>query len=227
MNAVGVLDVRQFNVLAQDLQTLWLRRKGLLEGGAERLDMEYLLGLGRHARSGQDSAQRNQYAVPWRRGRRPVLGVAVLLEVTRWSGRHPCSELQAVLLFDEADVYLPAIKQPVTKAPMENLLRRARSAGLGLLLATQNPGDIDYKCRENIGSWLAGKITTQTALDKMKPLFGECRIDVAARLPGQRCGQFHLIQPPTVVGFAGRPSLMATDQLPEGRILELARARRP
>ena len=110
---------------------------------------------------------------------------------------------------------------------MENLLRRARSAGVGLMLATQSPGDFDYKCREIIGSWLAGKITQQTALEKMKPLFADCRIDVAGRLPNQSRGQFHLIRPPTVVGFAARPSLIATEQLPESRILELARAKRP
>jgi DNA helicase HerA-like ATPase len=53
--------------------------------------------------------------------------------------------LQAVLPCDEADRYLPARRQPSTKAPMEDLLKRACSAGLGVFLATQSPGDFDYK----------------------------------------------------------------------------------
>ena len=51
----------------------------------------------------------------------------------------PVGTLQAVLLFDEADLYLPAVRQPPTKEPMEDLLAAGRSAGLGLLLATQSP----------------------------------------------------------------------------------------
>ena len=46
-------------------------------------------------------------------------------------------------MFDEADLYLPAQSKPATKAPMEGLLKRARAAGIGLMLATQSPGDLD------------------------------------------------------------------------------------
>jgi hypothetical protein len=225
ITAVGVLDVKQFGGLAQDLQTLWLRRKGLLEGGGERLNMEALLGLCAHATAGKTrlSVISTKY-----------LGDAtavefwiaqLLLEATRWASRKPSSELQAVFLFDEADQYLPAVRQPATKAPMENLLRRGRSAGVGLLLATQSPGDFDYKCRDNIGAWFVGKITQDTALDKMRPLFSECRVNVAGKVPAQDRGQFHLMRPPEVVAFAASPSLLKTDQLPEDRILELARKR--
>jgi energy-coupling factor transporter ATP-binding protein EcfA2 len=227
VNAVGVLDVKQFNLLAQDLQTLWLRRKELLEDRAERLDVEYLLGLGGHAVAGKTRLSVISTRFLGETAAVEFWVSQFLLDVTRWTGRRTSPGLQAVLLFDEADLYLPATRQPPTKAPMENLLRRARSAGVGLMLVTQSPGDFDYKCRENIGSWLAGKITQQTALEKMKPLFTDCRTDVAARLPNQIRGQFHLIRPPTVVAFAARPSLIATEQLPESQILELARAKRP
>ncbi len=226
VNAVGVLDVKQFNALAQDLQTLWLRRKELLEAGAEQLDMESLLGFGRHAVAGKTRLSVISTKFLGEAAAVEFWVSQFLLEATRWAGKHPSPDLQAVLMFDEADLYLPAVRQPATKAPMENLLRRARSAGVGLMLATQSPGDFDYKCRDNIGAWLAGKITQQTALDKMKPLFSECRIDVAGRLPGQGRGQFHLIRPPAVVGFTARPSLIATEQLAEERILELARRSR-
>ena len=107
-------------------------------------------------------------------------------------------------MFDEADLYLPAVRQPPTKEPMENLLRRARSAGLGLLLATQSPGDFDYKCRDNIRTWFVGQVKEANSLAKMKPMLSECRVDVAARLPGQSTGQFHLIRDGDVTA-QGRP----------------------
>ena len=87
----------------------------------------------------------------------------------------------AVVLFDEADLYLPAVRQPATKEPMENLLKRARSAGLSLLLATQSPGDFDYKCRDNIRSWLVGQVKEETALRKLKPMFSEVRREFPGR----------------------------------------------
>ena len=48
-----------------------------------------------------------------------------LLVLDRWRAKNPSQMLQAVFLFDEADLYLPAVRQPATKAPMESLLRRA------------------------------------------------------------------------------------------------------
>ena len=52
----------------------------------------------------------------------------------------------------------PAVGKPATKGPMEGLLKRARSAGIGLFLATQSPGDLDYKCRDQILTWLLGRV---------------------------------------------------------------------
>jgi hypothetical protein len=72
--------------------------------------------------------------------------------------------LQALLMFDEADLYIPATSKPVTKPGMENLLRRARAAGVGIMLASQNVGDFDYKALDNITTVFAGKLTTKTAL---------------------------------------------------------------
>jgi DNA helicase HerA-like ATPase len=106
---------------------------------------------------------------------------------------------------------------------MEDLLRRARSAGLGLLLATQSPGDFDYKCRDNIRAWFVGRVKEETALAKMKPMLSDCRVDVAARLPTQERGEFHLLRDGSVTSLQAGPSLMLTEQLPEQEILELAR----
>ena len=96
--------------------------------------------------------------------------------------RSPATQLQSVLFLDEADAYLPASSKPATKEPLQDLLKRARSAGLGVMLATQNPGDLDYKGRDNIGTWWIGRIGSKTAIEKMKPLLS---ITAAGRAAGQ------------------------------------------
>ena len=84
-----------------------------------------------------------------------VLGLAAARRARRGSRASARARtLQAAAFFDEADAYIPAIGSPPTKEPMFDLLRRARSAGIGVLLATQNPGDFDYKARDNIATWL-------------------------------------------------------------------------
>jgi DNA helicase HerA-like ATPase len=134
--------------------------------------------------------------------------------------------LQAALLFDEADLYLPALRQPPTKEPMEDLLKRARSAGVGLLLATQSPGDFDYKGRDNIRAWFVGRVKESTALAKMKPMLSDCRVDVAAKLPTQEPGQFHLLRDGSVTALRAALCAVPPEQLPEEEILALARETR-
>ncbi len=226
VNAIGMLDTKLFDRLVQDLETIRHSRGDLLSAEGEPMDAEVLLGLGEHARPG-----RTRLSIISTKFLGPAQDVQFwvaqfLMEMARWTSRAPSKTLQAVLLFDEADLYLPAIGKPPTKEPMENLLKRARSAGLGLLLATQSPGDFDYRCRENIRSWFVGRVTQQTALVKMRPMLSDCRVDVESRLPGQSTGQFHLIREGEVTAFRAGRSLVATEQLAEGEILALARRTR-
>lgn len=116
----------------------------------------------------------------------------LLVHINRWLDKHPSNRLQGVILLDEADLYLPATSTPVSKKPVEDLLRRARSKGFGVMLATQSPGDLDYKCRDNIVSWLVGLISQPTALRKLEPMFQESRADTS-RLASQSVGQFHFL----------------------------------
>jgi hypothetical protein len=226
VSAVGGFDERLYKKLAEELLTLWLQHKNLLAGEGEPLDLDTLLG-----RAGHAAENKTRLSIISTR----FLGDAATLDfwvaqllvaVSRWIGKHPQGQLQAVFLFDEADQYLPALRQPATKAPIENLLKRARSAGVGLMLATQSPGDFDYKCRDTIRTWLVGRVKEQTALNKLKPMLSECKTDLAAKLPGQGTGQFLLLRERDVCALQALPSLVATEQLPEERILELARASR-
>jgi hypothetical protein len=89
--------------------------------------------------------------------------------------------LRAVLYFDELYGFMPPHPaNPPTKAPLLALMKQARSQGLGLVLATQNPVDLDYKALSNAGTWFIGKL--QTANDRQRVLEG---LDGASLEAGQ------------------------------------------
>ena len=71
------------------------------------------------------------------------------------------SSLRALFYMDEVFGYFPPIANPPAKKPLLTLLKTARAYGLGIVLATQNPGDIDYKGLSNVGTWFVGRLTTE------------------------------------------------------------------
>ncbi|MDR1452300.1 MAG: DUF87 domain-containing protein [Helicobacteraceae bacterium] len=79
-------------------------------------------------------------------------------------------ELRAVLYMDEIFGYFPPSANPPSKTPMLTLLKQARAFGLGAILSTQNPVDLDYKGLSNIGSWFIGRL--QTERDRERVLAG-------------------------------------------------------
>jgi len=78
--------------------------------------------------------------------------------------------LRALLYMDEIFGYMPPQRNPPSKQPLLRMLKQARAFGLGLLLATQNPVDVDYKALSNAGTWFIGKL--QTEQDKNRLLDG-------------------------------------------------------
>ena len=95
----------------------------------------------------------------------------LLSEVLSWMRSQPgTSSLRAILYMDEVYGYLPPSRNPPTKIPLLTMLKQARAFGLGLVLATQNPVDLDYKALSNAGTWFVGRL--QTERDKMRLLDG-------------------------------------------------------
>lgn len=78
--------------------------------------------------------------------------------------------LRALLYMDEIYGYFPPVQNPPAKAPLLTLLKQARAFGLGVVLATQNPVDLDYKGLANAGTWFIGRL--QTDRDKQRVLDG-------------------------------------------------------
>ncbi|MCE7902330.1 MAG: ATP-binding protein [Gammaproteobacteria bacterium PRO9] len=88
--------------------------------------------------------------------------VTLLLNaVVAWMRSQPgTSSLRAILYMDEVAGYLPPVAMPPSKGLMLTLLKQARAFGVGVVLATQNPADLDYKALSNAGSWFIGRLQT-------------------------------------------------------------------
>jgi hypothetical protein len=95
----------------------------------------------------------------------------LLSEVLAWVRAQPgTSSLRAILYMDEIFGFFPPSANPPSKTPMLTLLKQARAFGLGVVLATQNPVDLDYKGLANAGTWFVGRL--QTERDKLRLLDG-------------------------------------------------------
>ena len=95
----------------------------------------------------------------------------LLNEILAWVRTQPgTSSLRAVLYMDEIFGFFPPVKNPPSKQPLLTLLKQARAYGLGVVLATQNPVDLDYKGLANTGTWFIGRL--QTEGDKQRVMAG-------------------------------------------------------
>lgn len=98
--------------------------------------------------------------------------VSLLLnQMVSWMRTQPgTSSLRALLYMDEIFGYFPPVSNPPSKQPLLTLLKQARAFGVGVVLATQNPVDLDYKGLSNCGTWFIGRL--QTERDKMRLIEG-------------------------------------------------------
>ena len=102
---------------------------------------------------------------------RMFLVTLLLSELIGWMRQQSgTSALRALFYMDEVFGYFPPSANPPSKTPMLTLLKQARAFGLGIVLATQNPVDLDYKGLANCGTWFLGRL--QTERDKLRVLDG-------------------------------------------------------
>ncbi len=129
--------------------------------------------------------------------------VTILLnEMVSWMrSQTGTSSLRALLYMDEVFGFFPPTANPPSKRPMLTLLKQARAFGLGCVLATQNPVDLDYKALSNCGTWFLGRL--QTERDKMRVLEG---LEGAANSTGSKFNRQAMEQ--ILAGLESRAFLM-------------------
>lgn len=224
IDRAGRYDDKLFRRLIQDLETVRLGDADLFDPTAEPLVAETLLGRGAGGK------------VPLTIASTRFLGdveriqswVAHLIAcLSRHAARAPSAELRTIFMIDEADVFMPAgAAKPPSKEPLQDLLKRARAAGLGVVLASQSPADLDYRSREQINTWFLGRIADKRSIEKMKPLF-EHRPAVGSKLGTLEAGRFVMLQDGGAADLERTPSLLRTEQLSEDELMELAARDRP
>ena len=129
--------------------------------------------------------------------------VSLLLSQTvGWMRGQPgTTSLRAIVYMDEIFGYFPPVANPPSKTPLLTLLKQARAFGVGVVLATQNPVDLDYKGLANIGTWFLGRL--QTERDKARVLDG---LEGSATSTGQPFDRRAMEQ--TLSGLASRMFVM-------------------
>ena len=95
----------------------------------------------------------------------------ILSKLVTWMRTQPgTSDLRVLVYFDEVMGFVPPTAAPPSKKPILTILKQARAFGVGIVLATQNPVDVDYKALSNAGTWMVGRL--QTEQDKGRLLDG-------------------------------------------------------
>ena len=181
---LGVFDVDQF-FPADDRMALAMKLNGLLASPSfaswamgSPLDIQSMLytpdGRGRCAivTTAHLSDEERQFVTS-----------LLLSKLVTWMRRQSgTTDLRAMLYMDEVAGYLPPTEKPPTKKPIMTLMKQARAFGVGVILSTQNPVDLDYKAMSNAGTWMIGRL--QTDRDKARLLDGMASaagsVDVAA-----------------------------------------------
>ena len=102
---------------------------------------------------------------------RQFVTTLILSKLVTWMRRQSgTTDLRAMLYMDEVAGYLPPTAMPPTTKPIMTLMKQARAFGVGVVLSTQNPVDVDYKALSNAGTWMIGRL--QTDQDKQRLLDG-------------------------------------------------------
>lgn len=101
-------------------------------------------------------------------GERQFVVTLLLSRLITWMRRQPgTSSLRALVYMDEVFGFVPPVATPPAKQPILTILKQARAFGVGMLLATQNPVDLDYKAISNAGTWMVGRLQTERDKDRL------------------------------------------------------------
>ncbi|MFN8051827.1 MAG: DUF87 domain-containing protein [Acidimicrobiales bacterium] len=184
MRKLGVIDVEAF-FPKPDRTELMLKLNGLLAspsfaawGQGEPIDIEKLLW------SPDGSANAAVvYLAHLSDEERQMVVTRVLSKLVGWMrGQQGSTKLRVLVYMDEVYGFVPPTAAPPSKKPILTLFKQARAFGVGVVLATQNPVDLDYKAISNAGTWMIGRL--QTERDKSRLLDGMSSaagtVDIAA-----------------------------------------------
>jgi hypothetical protein len=172
MTRIGVMDVDSF-FPAKDRSAFAMAINGLIASpGFEIWSQGAPLDVAAFLRSATGKPRVSIFSIAHLDDSQRMFFVALLLNaIAGWMrGQSGTSSLRAMVYMDEIFGFFPPVANPPSKGPLLTLLKQGRAAGVGVVLATQNPVDLDYKGLSNIGTWWLGRL--QTDRDKARVLDG-------------------------------------------------------
>ncbi|MDH5739615.1 MAG: ATP-binding protein, partial [Nitrospira sp.] len=203
VSKIGVMDVESF-FPSKDRFSLAMKLNNLLAAPAfqswlegEALDMQSIM----YTQTGKPRLA--IFSIAHLNDAERMFFVTLLLsQMVGWMrAQSGTTSLRALLYMDEIFGYFPPVSNPPSKLPLLTLLKQARAFGLGVVLATQNPVDLDYKGLANTGTWFIGRL--QTERDKARVLEG---LEGASTSAGKKFDRGQMEQ--TLAGLGNRIFLM-------------------
>lgn len=194
-------DVKKIKGAVQKLARLEVGPRRRLFTGGVPLDIDVLLGLTGDAATPKGKVR---VAVVYLNALhaqedKEFLVAALAERLYAWMLAHPSKDPQALFYLDEIAPYMPPVRKPQCKDSLQLVFKQARKYGVCCLMATQNPGDVDYRAMAQFGTWALGRLTTKQDLEKVTPtieaLAGAAAPDVLSELPRLEPGQFVLLSP--------------------------------
>lgn len=225
-DASKLLTKRERASLARRLKSMTVGAKGLLYTAGPALDIEALLAWAPRGRvpvnvlyTGglRDAVERD------------LLVATLCKEIYHWMTSRPSGELRLLLYIDEmSGLCPPHPRNPPAKKFLSLLFRQARKYGVGLVVATQNVTDLDYKALGQVNTWALGRLLAKQDLDRVRHLVASIHPygpdEVLEAVPSLRSGQFILLSPDHL-GVAQRLDVRGLSTLhaivPEDRFKEV------
>lgn len=172
INKIGVLDTESFFPSKERFSLITSLNNLLASSGFSAWMDGYPLDIQNLLYDTKGKSKVSIFSISHLNDKERMFFVSLLLnQLVGWTrSQSGTTSLRAILYMDEIFGYFPPVANPPSKTPLLTLLKQARAFGLGIILATQNPVDLDYKGLSNTGTWFIGRL--QTEKDKERVLDG-------------------------------------------------------
>jgi len=228
-DAARLLTSRERSALARRAESMTVGAKGLLFTAGPALDVDALLSGTNDGRVPVNVV----YTGGLRNTRERELVVATLCkDVLAWMTAKPSGDLRLVLYIDEvAGMCPPHPRNPPAKKFLSLLFRQARKYGVGVIVATQNVTDLDYKALGQASTWALGRLMAKQDLDRVRHVIASVQNggadEILAKIPALRAGEFILLSPDHLASaqhLAVRGLATRHEVVPEERFREIQAA---
>ncbi|WP_372368234.1 helicase HerA-like domain-containing protein [Candidatus Uabimicrobium sp. HlEnr_7] len=195
----AIASAKELLRLSKKIRLLTVGAKKLLFDLAKPLNVEELLGLSSPRKSKKTRLSVIYLNTLSSQEEKEFFVARITSALYDWMLANPSNELQALFYIDEVAPFIPPVRKPVCKDILKILLKQARKYGVGCLIASQNPGDIDYKAISQCSTWNLGRLISRQDIKKVEKILRsispEDAENIVSELPTLNAGQFLLFAP--------------------------------